>query len=191
LSGENSKLAEKLNNKAMKEILEILKYVLPSLVVFLTAWVMIRYYFRSFMREQNREFLLQDRKKILPMRVQAYERVVLFLERITVDSLVVREQDSTFNSRDFHQHLLAVIRAEFEHNLTQQIYLSADAWSIVRNAKEGTINLINSAAVQVNPDGPALELSKKILEVQMDAEHAPSQVALDQLKAEFRSALNF
>ncbi len=175
----------------MKEILEILKYVLPSLVVFLTAWVMIRYYFRSFMREQNREFLLQDRKKILPMRVQAYERVVLFLERITVDSLVVREQDSTFTSRDFHQHLLAVIRAEFEHNLTQQIYLSADAWSIVRNAKEGTINLINSAAMKVNPDGPALELSKKILEVQMDAEHAPSQVALDQLKAEFRSALNF
>jgi hypothetical protein len=175
----------------MKEITEILKYILPSLVVFLTAWIMIRYYFRSFMREQNRDFLLQDRKKILPMRLQAYERISLFLERITVDSLVVREQESTLTCREFHQRLLAVVRAEFEHNLTQQIYLSTDAWSIVRNAKEETVNIINSAAMQVNPDGPALELSKKILEIQMEAESSPSQVALDQLKKEFRSVFNF
>jgi len=174
----------------MKEILEILKYTIPSLVVFLTAWVMIRYYFRSFKREQDREILMQDRKKVLPLRLQAYERLSLFLERITVDSLVVREQEKEYTCREFHQHLLAAIRVEYEHNLAQQIYVSDDAWSLVKNAKEGTIDIINSAALKVNPDGSALELSKKILEIQMEAETSPSQLALGQLKKEFRRVFN-
>jgi hypothetical protein len=174
----------------MQDILEILKYTVPSIVVFLTATVMIKYYFKSFLRERDRERILQDRKKTLPLRLQAYERLSLFLERISVDSLVVREQSDEFSSRDFHQHLLASIRAEYEHNLTQQIYISGDAWNVVRNAKEGTIKMINKAAMQVNPDGPALELSKKIIEIQMEVENSPSHAALDFLRSEARQLLD-
>jgi hypothetical protein len=174
----------------MQELLEILKYTVPSIVVFLTATVMIKYYFKSFIRDRDREQILQDRKKTLPLRLQAYERLSLFLERISVDSLVVREQSDEFTSRDFHQHLLASIRAEYEHNLTQQIYISGDAWNVVRNAKEGTIKMINRAAMQVNPDGPALDLSKKIIEIQMEAENSPSHVALDFLRNEARQLLD-
>lgn len=173
----------------MQAILEILKYTIPALVVFLTAMVMMRYYFKSFARDRDRDLLLQDRKKTLPMRLQAYERLALFLERITVDSLVVREQSDEFTARDFHQHLLAAIRAEFEHNLSQQIYISGDAWNVVRNAKEGTLKMINRAAMQVNPDGPALELSKKIIEIQMEAENSPTHTALEFLRNEARQLM--
>jgi hypothetical protein len=179
-----------LNPNAMKEVLEILKYTIPSLVVFLTVALMMRYYFKSFVRDRDRDMLLQDRKKTLPMRLQAYERLALFLERITVDTLVVREQSDEYTAREFHQHLLASIRAEFEHNLTQQIYISADAWNILKNAKEGTLKMINRAAMQVNPDGPALELSKKIIEIQMEADSSPTQVALDFLRNEARLILD-
>lgn len=174
----------------MQTILEILKYTIPALVVFLTASVMIRYYFKSFVRDRDRDLLLQDRKKTLPMRLQAYERLALFLERITVDSLVVREQSDEFTARDFHQHLLAVIRAEYEHNLTQQIYISGDAWNVVRNAKESTLKMINQAAMKVNPDGAALELSKKIIEIQMEADTAPTLVALEYLRNEARMLMD-
>jgi len=174
----------------MQDILEILKYTIPSIVVFLTATVMIKYYFKSFVRDRDRDLVLQDRKKTLPMRLQAYERLALFLERITVDSLVVREQSDEFTARDFHQHLLAVIRAEYEHNLSQQIYISGDAWNVVRNAKEGTLKMVNSAAMQVNPDGPALNLSKKIIEIQMEAENSPTQAALEFLRNEARMLLD-
>jgi hypothetical protein len=173
----------------MQDIIEILKYTIPSIVVFLTAVVMIRYYFKSFMRDRDRDLLLQDRKKTLPMRLQAYERLALFLERITVDSLVVREQNDDFTVRDFHQHLLAIVRAEYEHNLTQQIYISGDAWNVVRNAKEGTIKMINRAAMQVDPDSRALELSKKIIEIQMEVETSPTNVALEFLRKEARMLL--
>ena len=173
----------------MQNILEILKYTVPSIIVFLTASVMIRYYFKSFVRDRDHDLILQDRKKTLPMRLQAYERLALFLERITVDSLVVREQSDEFTARDFHQHLLAVIRAEYEHNLSQQIYVSGDAWNVIRNAKEGTLKMLNRAAMQVNPDGPALDLSKKILEIQMEAENSPTQAALEFLRNEARQLL--
>lgn len=168
----------------MQNFLEILKYTLPALIVMVTSWLMMHYYFKSFVRQENRELLLQDRKKILPLRLQAYERLTLLLERITVDSLVVREQESGLTCREFHQRLLIMVRAEFEHNLSQQIYISTEAWEVVRNAKEATLNIINSAAMQVNPDGDAVELSKKILEIQSESENSPSQVALGFLKKE-------
>lgn len=170
----------------MQDFLEILKYTIPSVVVLITVSVMMKYYYKSFVRDRDRDLILQDRKKTMPMRLQAYERLALFLERITVDSLVVREQSDEFTSREFHQHLLAVIRAEYEHNLSQQIYISGDAWHVIRTAKEGTLNMVNKAAMHVNPDGPALELSKKIIEIQMESENSPTQAALDFLRNEAR-----
>jgi len=173
----------------MQDLLEILKYTIPALVIFLTVVVMMKNYYKTFVRDRDRDIILQDRKHTLPLRLQAYERLALFLERITVDSLVVREQNDEFTARDFHQHLLAVIRSEYEHNLSQQIYISADAWNVVRNAKEGTLNMVNNAAIQVNPDGSALDLSKKIIEIQMEAEFSPTQTALEFLRKEARQIL--
>lgn len=170
----------------MQSTLEILKYTLPGLVVLITAAVMMRFYHRSITAVLHREVYIQDRKITIPLRLQAYERLSLFLERITVDSLVVREQSSEFSCKDFHQHLLAVVRQEFEHNLSQQIYVSGDAWTVIRNAKEGTIKMINTAAYSVNPDGPALLLSKKIIEIQMESEASPPQIALEFLRKEAR-----
>ena len=174
----------------MKEIPEILKYTLPALVVFITVALMMRYYFKSFVRDRDRDLLLADRKMTLPMRLQAYERLAMFLERITVDSLVVREQSDDFTSRDFHQHLLASIRAEFEHNLSQQIYISGDAWHVLKNAKESTLKMINRAAMQVDPDGTALDLSKKIIEIQMEVDSSPTQAALEFLGNEARQLMD-
>jgi len=191
LRPKNGKLVNRNNFQIMDKFLEILKYILPSLVVLATAWVMIRYYFKSFMREQNRELLLQDRKKVLPLRLQAYERMTLFLERITVDSLLVREQESGLTAKEFHQRLLIMVRAEFEHNLAQQIYISSEAWSMIRGALDATLALINKAALQVNPETAAVELSKKVLELQSEQEYSAAQEALTFLKKEIKSVLNF
>jgi hypothetical protein len=174
----------------MQKFADILMLTIPSLVLFLTVALMMRYYFKSFIRDRDKDIYQQDRKRTLPMRLQAYERLALFLERITVDSLVVREQSDDFTAREFHQHLLFSIRAEYEHNLSQQIYVSGEAWSILKNAKEGTLKIINRAAMQVNPDGSALELSKKIIEIQMEAESSPTQVALEYLRSEVKQLLD-
>jgi len=168
----------------MTFIPELLKYILPALLVFLTTWLLISHYARVNRQKDQHEARMRNLPKTLPLRLQAYERLTLFLERITVDSLVVREQDGNMSTRDFHQHLLAVIRAEYEHNLAQQIYISKEAWNVVRNAREGVTKMINAAAMQVNPDGPALELSKKIIDLQMESEISPTTAALDFIRHE-------
>ncbi len=176
--------------EGMKEILEILKYILPSIVVLFTVWILIRQFLTNWENQRKFDSTRLLAKTTIPLKLQAYERVALFLERITVDSLLVREKDNTLNSRIFHQKLLTVIRAEYEHNLSQQIYISSEAWQIAKNAKEAIIKMVNKAAMEVGPEDSAIELSKKIIELQIEMDSSPSQVALEFINQEVRNLLS-
>lgn len=174
----------------MKEFLEILKYVLPSLVVMITVWILGRQFLKNWELNLRHESGRSLKKTILPIKLQAYERVTLFLERITVDSLLVREKDNNLDARAFHQKLLGAIRAEYEHNLSQQIYLSPEAWQIVKNAKEGVIKMVNKAAMEIKPESDSIELSKKIIDIQIEMENSPTRVAIEFINKEVRAFLD-
>ncbi len=174
----------------MKELLEILKYILPSVVVLITVWILVRQFLTNWENQRRHESTLLLKKTTVPLQLQAYERLTMFLERITVDSLLVRERDNTLNTRDLHQKLLSAIRAEYEHNLSQQIYISPEAWIIVKNAKEATLKMVNKAAMEVGPEESAIELSKKIIELQIELNNSPSQVALEIINTEVARLLS-
>lgn len=167
--------------------LEILKYILPSLVVFFTSYFLIK----QLMQSQERRMLLELRKKssenINPIRLQAYERAVLFLERITPNSLVMRIFNNRMNVRELHTELLSTIRNEFEHNITQQIYMSSGAWEALKRAKEETIKMVNIAASKVDDSAQGIELSKVLLEMCMHIDKLPTQMAVDIIKEEVKS----
>ena len=174
----------------MTDILEILKYILPSVVVLITAWLLMRQFLKNWELQLKAEKSKNTRKSTIPMKLQAYERLALFLERITMDSLLVREKDNQLTCRAFHQKLLGAIRAEYEHNLSQQIYVSIDAWRVVKNAKESMIKMVNHAAMEVKPEDSAIELSKKLLDLQIEVNTPPTQVALEFLNKEIREFLD-
>jgi hypothetical protein len=174
----------------MKEVLEISKYILPSIVVVITVWILARQFFKNWQTHMRVEAFRNIRKITVPAKLQAYERIALFLERITVDSLLVREKDNELNCRGFHQKLLKAIRAEYEHNLSQQIYLSVDAWQVVKNAKEAVIKMVNQGAMEVKPEDPAIELSKKIIDLQIEMNTSPTQAALEFINKEVREFLD-
>ena len=169
---------------ATMDYLEILKYTLPSLVVFFTAYFLVRSMVNKEIQSRKMEIALQNQQTITPLRLQAYERVTLFLERIAPDSLLMRINKPGMTAKQLQTQLLSSIRAEFEHNLSQQIYMTADAWGVVKNAKNNTIKIINSIAEKVKPGAPSLELSKLILEKVMEMESSPSAAALEYLKRE-------
>jgi len=108
----------------MELFLQILAYSIPALVVFVVVFFMLR----KFTSEEDarRRYLLakECQKTTIPVQLSAYERLVLFLERISPDSLLVRLQDSRLTALQYHASLLVDIRAEFEHNVAQQIYVS-------------------------------------------------------------------
>jgi hypothetical protein len=169
------------------EIVEILKYTLPALIVLITAYLLIRMMIKNDDNRRNKEIILQNQKTITPLRLQAYERAVLLLERISLDSLILRVNRQGMTVQKLQQEMLNAIRAEFEHNLSQQIYMSPQAWEVIKNAKINTVKLINTSANQVKPGSPSIEFSTQLLEKVMEMEKSPTQVAIDFIKKEFHS----
>lgn len=166
------------------EILEILKYVLPSAVV-LAATYLINKQFLEREREKDRlQLITENSKTVTPIRLAAYERLTLFLERINPQNLVVRVTQPGMNALELQRDLLTTIRAEYEHNLSQQIYVSANAWKAVTDIKELITQIVNQAAQTVEIDAKASELGKKIVEIYSNQENEPVTAAVEVLKSE-------
>jgi hypothetical protein len=168
----------------MDTVLEISKYLLPSLVLFVTVIYMVNRYFNDEDQKRKLQAVLNNQNMITPLRLQAYERAILFLERISPESLIMRVNKSGYTSQQLHSEMMNTIRSEFEHNLSQQIYISHRAWEMLKIARGRTIQFINSIAEKVPRDGPAINLSKAILESLVDAEKAPVTDAIVFIKKE-------
>lgn len=168
----------------MEEVLEIVKFTVPALVTGGTVY----FIFQSFYRREERKLLVElkreNNKITLPSRLQAYERLVLLMERISPGSLVMRLNSNALTARQMHAELLKALRSEFDHNITQQVYVSRTAWEAVKNAKEETIKLVNYAAGTMGDQSTGTDLSKTILEMIMKLENLPTQVACDVLREE-------
>jgi hypothetical protein len=167
--------------EAFKDVLEI---AIPALIVFFTAWVLLRNMIRDDQDKRRQELILQNSRIVTPIKLQAYERIVLFLERISLESLLVRVSTPDMTANQLHTAMLNAIRSEFEHNLSQQIYMSHPAWEVVRNARSNMIKIINSEVEKLPPDSSALSLSKRLLERIIELEQEPTRVAIDYVKNE-------
>jgi len=169
---------------SMETILDILKYLLPSLVVFATTVFLVKKFLDGEEKKRQLQAVLNNQQLITPLRLQAYERTILFLERISPESLIMRLNRSGFTCQELQSELLQAIRSEYEHNLTQQIYISHGAWEMLKIARGRTIQLINSMAEKVPRDSPSINLSKAILESMVDEEKTPAADAVAFIKKE-------
>ena len=168
----------------MDMFVDILKITIPAILVFLTAWILIRNMIRDGENKRRQDIILQNNKTILPIRLQAYERIVLLLERTSLESLLVRANTPGMSAAELHSSLLSTIRSEFEHNLSQQIYMSPQAWEIVRNARSNTIKLINTEFEKTVNTSTGLDFSKQLLERLMEMEKEPTRTAIEYIKNE-------
>lgn len=163
------------------DILQLFAYLLPAVVTGAIAF----YFFRLHTRNEDgrRRFLLHkdSQKDTLPIRLQAYERMALFLERIAINNLVVRVAPKGKNKGDYENLLIKQIETEFEHNLSQQIYMSDECWNIIKAAKNATIQIIRSAGMS-ETDSPD-KLREDILNQTMEKQ-SPSNTALAFVKKE-------
>ena len=165
-------------------VLEIIKITIPALIVFLTAYFTIKTALQKENEARKVQIVLQNQKVITPIRLQAYERIVLFLERISPNSVIMRLQTPNMTTKQLHKEILIIIRSEFEHNLSQPLYLSVEAWEMIRNAKEKTIKLINSCMEDLDPNDNAIKLSSAVFEKLIEIQTPPSQEAINFIKEE-------
>lgn len=164
------------------DILSLLLYCIPAIVTGTVAFL----FFKEHVENENnrRNFLLQKdlQKEALPMRLQAYERMSLFLERIKPSKLLFRVKPTSSNKEDYESLLIANIEQEFDHNLAQQIYVTDKCWSITSTAKNATIQMIRKATLSEKVNS-ADKLREAILNNMID-KRSPSDAALSFIKEE-------
>jgi hypothetical protein len=168
----------------MEFALYIIGTLLVAVVVFLTSFFTLRMFLRNEERKRLLELKEHNKSVIAPIRLQAYERMAMFLERTEPNQLILRLNDGNTPNADLRVLLISSIRAEFEHNLSQQIYLSSEVWNKICNAKEETIRIINVSSGKLAPDAPGIELVSSILE--QTAGQSPIEAAMEALKEEIR-----
>lgn len=174
----------------MDILLQILKFTIPAILVLIAAYMILHSMLKKDQAIRRTEIIMNNQKIITPSRLQAYERVVLFMERISPDSLIVRVRQTNMTSRQLQTALLTTIRKEYEHNLSQQIYMSPEAWESVRNTKESIIRLINVAAYRVKDDAPAIKLSTAIIEMNKEVEESPVEKGVRFVKKEVNNFMD-
>lgn len=170
----------------MEDLLDLLKYTVPALVVFVACFFILKKFMDNEYRKQLLELRKANQNYTTPLRLQAYERMILFLERVSLNNLVSRVQKRGMSAKQFQSDLIVTVRTEFEHNLSQQIYVSQTAWDTVKLAKEEVIKVINVSATQVKDDATSAELSQKIFEILLKLEVSPTQMAISTIKKEVR-----
>ena len=168
----------------MTTFLEILKYTIPSLVLFATIWLFLRTWSRQEDKRRNHEFNMHLKDDVLPVRLQAYERIILFMERIAPESILMRVNRKGMTAGQLQAELQNSIRHEYEHNLSQQTYISEEAWQKVQTARNQVVKIINESAAELKENATGATLGKLVLEKVMELKTPPSQVAVDFLKKE-------
>ncbi|BAO56779.1 DUF7935 family protein [Nonlabens marinus] len=163
---------------------QILIAFLPALIVGLIAYLLIKAFLDN--EEKRRIFLASKslKPKTLPMRMAAYERLTLFLERMKPNSLLVRTNTGSLSKSAYESMLVATIEQEFEHNVAQQIYFTEECWNVIRAAKNTTIQKIRQVGMS-NKSTTAEELRAQIINEFMES-LAPSETALSYVRKEVR-----
>lgn len=170
----------------MDALIEFIKILVPASVVLYAAYLLVRSFIQRDIDLKRLEVKGRSIETILPNRLQAYERMTLFLERIAPQNLLVRLNTAAVPAREFHQALLNEIRGEFNHNVSQQVYMSDRVWELIKSAKEDLIVTINDAASAMTPESTSIDLARKIFETMLGKEVDPIGHAVTELKKEIQ-----
>ncbi|MDR2979177.1 MAG: hypothetical protein LBV02_01845 [Bacteroidales bacterium] len=162
----------------------IIAIVSVALVVFFTAFFSIKKFLENDRNKRLLDLKFESKKLVTPLRIQAYERLALFLERIEPNQLLLRLSNPELTSEQLKTLMITTIRAEYDHNLSQQIFVSSAVWNSLVQAKEEMVKRINLCAGQLNEEGMSLDLATLIL--QQVAAESPVEDAMERLKEEVR-----
>jgi len=169
----------------MEPFLEILKYTLPSALLLVGMYFIFRQFTVQAKDKYKYEMFIGNQKTVTPLRLQAYERLILFLERTRFESLILRNLPQSSTAKQLQRAIMNDIRNEFSHNLSQQLYVSTQAWTAVSAAKEQMIRMLN--LLPTPETVTTTQFSQALIENYNQNETQPIDTAIEILKEEARN----
>lgn len=165
---------------------DVLKLVIAGAILISLVYFVFRGYFDRYQNIQIHNYKVALNKELLPLRLQALERMTLFIERINPSNLLLRLHTPGMTAKQMQILVLEDIRAEYQHNVTQQLYLSSEAWSIVKRVKDDTVTLINNVINELPEGSSAVELSKIMFAKLESLEQSPYDLAMMVIKSQYQ-----
>ena len=173
----------------------VLPYILVIIVMMLGFWLIQHSMYRNEERKRQFELKRESQKTISPIRLRAYERLALLLTRTTPEHMLMelrqKEPDalSTWTVNQLQQHLLQTIRLEFEHNMSQQVYVSAEVWTQILNARDQMAAFVIAVAAQLPANATAQTYATMLLTAYTSNGDTPTDKAMEELKDEAKTLM--
>ena len=163
-------------------LLDILKYTVSGLGVVWIAFYLLKPYLDKQEKIQLLEFKKSVANNTLPLRLQAYERIILFMERINPENMLIRLNEPGYSAADLNSIIITEVRNEYQHNITQQIYVSSRAWAVTKRVKEDTLNIVGNAIKSLPENASGLDLGRTILVGLSQMENNPYEIAAELIR---------
>ena len=168
---------------------DVLILIIPLAGILAATYLMLQHFHNKSIKENEKEIDIQKTKTFFPLKIQAYERVILFLERIDPNNMIIRTHKNGMNALTLHRELLKIVRDEYTHNMSQQVYIDPKSWKIVLNAKDETIQILNVALNNMSTESSGLDLSAKIFESIASKKISPTENARNSIVKEFQTTI--
>ncbi len=165
-------------------LLEILKFTIPALIVLAITYVIVNKVMEDHSNRLEMELRIKTASLLTPLKLQAYERMILFLERISPQNLISSFNDGTNTAKGLKHLMEASIYQEYNHNLSQQIYISNQAWKIIQVVKEEVVQLLHVSMNELDENATGIDFPKKIIDKMISQNNIPTVKAIDFIKAE-------
>ena len=165
-------------------ILEIIKLTIPALIVFWTVNTLLRRFLEGQQQLKGLEVREKQQQATIPLKLQALERLSLFCERISVPNLLLRINDPGGGPQGYKVALMLAIQHEFEHNITQQVYVSQQLWSIIKAARDDTVSFIDVVSEKIEEGASVADFRQALLSYHAGRETSGLDTALLAIKKE-------
>lgn len=165
-----------------KFLLNSATLALGGSVIVIIAYYMIRSDIRSYLSSKNSVVIPDDKNNLLQLRLQAHERMIIFVDRINPSNLLLRLHQQGIEVAALQLMAVNEIKTEFQHNITQQLYLEAATWKVIRQLKDDTVAMINNAVKNLPAEASGVELSKKVLHHMSEIGENPYELSIGMIK---------
>ena len=162
----------------------IILVLMPTILVAGVVYILFRQFFSNQQSIEQYKLIGRTKDSVLPLKLQAYERLMLFCERIMPQFLILRLKTPGMSAKDLQSALVLGIQQEFEHNISQQLYVSDRLWEIVNLAKNQWIEIVTQVAANLKADASADDLAQHIFMFLQSQKKNPVETAKRAIKRE-------
>lgn len=151
-------------------------------IIVVVAYYMVRNDIMNYLSSKKGAVVPEDKSNLLQLRLQAHERMIIFVDRINPSNLLLRLHQQGIEVGVLQLMAVNEIKTEFQHNITQQLYLEAATWKVVLQLKDDTIAMINNGVKNLAADASGVELSKKVLHHMSGIDENPYELTIGLIK---------